>query len=74
MTKLILDRSSTGMLAQVDLSPINIDFIKKSVARSVNIKMGIKDGGNVKIAVGRVMYPSDQEAKRIKVLKTAIFD
>lgn len=65
-------RSEHKPLVHLDLSPISLDKIKKSVARAVNVKMGIKDGGNISIAAGCVLYPPDQEAKRKRVLGTPI--
>lgn len=60
-------------LLKIDLSPIDLSLLSKKIARAVNVRMGIKDGGNISIATGKVMYPEDEAEKRQRVL-TAIIE
>ena len=38
------------------------------VARRVNTMLGMRDGGNTNIAMGNVLYPSEQNARRDRVI------
>ena len=67
-----LTEKTRDVILSMDLSPIDLHEISKKVAREVNVRMGIKDGGNINISLGRVLYDEERSEKRKKVLEAAI--
>lgn len=48
----------------------NVETQRTKCARSVNAIIGAKDGGNLNIARGHVLYASAQDARRNEILAT----
>jgi hypothetical protein len=66
------ERKNDDALLEIDFSPINLSSISNRVARDVNAFYGAKDGGNINLAMGRVLYPEDAEARIKKILSSNI--
>lgn len=59
---------ATSFILKKDYSPLDRVVNSRAVVRHVNAVLGIKGGGNIKIANGEVLYPSDQNDRRRRVL------
>jgi hypothetical protein len=57
-------------IMKMDFSPIDLKSLSRQVARNVNQLHAIKDGGNISLAAGRVLYPDEAAARREKVISS----
>lgn len=68
LCKRVLSEQEQALL-KMDFSPLDYNLATEKVARRVNETIGLRDGGNVNISLGCVLYPSEQDARRQKILK-----
>jgi len=66
--------TETNSIMNIDFSPFNYEEIKKNIVHSVNVRIGIKDGGNTNIAQGKILYPDDFEKRKLAVLSFTNYD